>query len=637
MAQRLSVYFTRSSVLASMLLLLLGSGGAVFAVTSTQASHTECSDGLDNDHDGHEDYPEDDECDSLEDTLEGAHGGSATFVSVTDGKESVTAGSALMYVITLRQQRQTTRDIDVAFHLPAQAGLADASHGGSNVNGTIRWDNVSVNADGTTKLTVLVNLRHNIPEGTLLLARVTADGETDTDTTTIRGNTTAGNSLAKEFTVDLNDGESEAKPGDELRYTLRVRNTSDTFNETDVTVFLPALVGVEDVSHHGEVTSQKILWPDVPFERNEERIFTFTVNTIDRITTDYTIHMRARAGTVSDIDDTLLFRGNLQGALSVSLTDNATTVRRGDTLSYVITVRNNSRQDVTNGQVSASLPIYGDFVDALEGGKWDGNNIRWKGLHMPVGAVRTLHFSVGVRGDAPSGHELLASAWADGDKAYDATTVGAVSRRVNDVSDNGPVYDGHVNTPVRTDRDDDYRTPVYRTPVRHDDDVVVRDDDGKGDNVFFSKTASQSETVPGGRIVYTLTVRNTLNHTVSGLHVSDRFDSTLLSIVNQGGGRYVNAGGLAWDVPALRPGETWQVRYTLLVSKSAPQGMTLHNIATISGDEIRDLSLSRRVTVHSSGVIRTLPKTGGANDALFVLAALPMGLGGLLLQRRFKA
>jgi uncharacterized repeat protein (TIGR01451 family) len=630
MLSRFGQWIAQNIMLMSMAVLVLSGGiGALVAIQPGFANHSECSDGLDNDRDTRIDYPQDDQCESLDDDAEGVSL-SGLFVSVTDSRDTVSPGASVIYTISLRQQRDDIRNVDVSLHLPAQANFASANEGGAIRDGIVRWSRVTVDRNNTAYLTVHANLLPNIPEGTLLVARVLTEGIESSDTTTVRG--VPMPSLTRQFAVSIDDGQELARPGDVLHYIVRVKNLSDVSNVTNLTIPLPSIVGFLNASAGSEILSDKIIWKKAHFSPGEEQTFSFTVRVAPHLYKFASVHMRATAGSVSSVDDTLLISGSIQSSLSASITDGRNTAERGEILTYTVIIRNLSDRLVTDAYVGASLPIYGEFVSATEGGKWDGLGVHWAKLQVAARGERRLTYQVRVRSDAPANAVLRASATLQDSTVDDETTViGNVSVR-DRTPVRLPVRDG-IYPPVPHDEyGNDYDYDY------NDNDHYIDDRDGKGEDkgeVLFRKRASAAETVPGGKVTYTLTVKNVLNHPIYDTVISDRFDPSLLSFVSsQDLVERGAAGSIRFYVPTLQPGETWKATYVLSVNKNAPKGLSLSNIATISGPDLRDLTLTSRVTVGSMGVVRSMPKTGASMDLLFLLITMPLGLLAGALQRK---
>ncbi len=568
-----------TSLVAAFLLL-----GTMFAaLTLTDPSHvsayrTQCSDGLDNDNDGRTDYPEDNDCENLDDDFEG-YSNTGLFVSVTDGKEEVAPGGSLVYRITLKQQRDTHRDVNIDLHFPVQVDLVSATDGGRIMTGgRIHWDNVTVFKDSVRVLTVNANVRTDAPQDQLIIARVIADGEQATDTTRVEGE----RELQGKFSLFLTDNQTYSLPGNTLYYTLKVKNGTDSARTTDVKAILGTEANYITSSAGSEFqTSNNILWRNITFGPREERTFTFAAHVSERLPENYSLRTRAIAGQASTVDETLITKGIPSKSLSVSLSDGRTNAARGDLLTYKVNIQNRSSVLATDESITATLPINSEFVSATEGGVWDGNVIHWQHIQVAPNGIRNLSYTVRVRSDAVTGTELMANVQVNGGTSVDYTVVGGASSF------------GNTYNPGEITR-------------------------GRND-LLFTKVASTDEAVPGGTVRYTLTVRNILSEPMTDAVVSDRFDTSLLSLGDMGDAQILGGGRLQWNVPALQPGDAWQTSYTLQVSPRAPRGQMLTNIATITGSNIGSLSLTQRVRTVRTGVFTGMPQTGAAMDIFFTL------------------
>ncbi len=584
---------TVASVVGSFFLLsLLLTSGFSLTTEQTKAIHTECSDGLDNDGDRKSDYPQDDDCESLDDDYEGiSHTGN--FITLTDGKEEVQQSGALVYVITLKQQRETSRNVNVDFHIPFQGNIVSASDGGSVTDHDVRWTNVSVYKNATRTLQVHVNVRPDAPLGQYLVARVRSNGDEVTDTTLV---TEVKQKSTIDYSVSVSDGEEFVQPGEELTYTVRVRNTGEEMMTSDVRLNLPSSIYFISASDGGVQQSYTVVWPQMVFEPGTTRILSAKVQVDPRAHNRISILARANVGGASDTDHTTINIGVPKKMITATITDNRETAKVGETVTYNIYVKNNHNSLVaTNVAVDAGLPRFGQFASATDGGYFDGTNVRWVIVQLAPGENRLLQFSAKIRPDAEEGATLVASAVADGANGVIVRDTTTVSR---------------------------YGSSVKQQPL-------------------FRKTADRGEVFPGGSIRYTLTVHNTLNHPISNATITDRFDSEYLSleslddassVISQDGGQMV------FRVPTLAVGEVWRTSYILRVSNNLPAGLSLSNIATIQGDDIREVSLNERVTtVQAEVMMRDVPRTGFGLDAFITLALLSLGVVSTHAQRKKMA
>jgi len=544
-----------------------------FAATyeRTYAIHSECSDGIDNDGNGLIDYPQDTGCFTPDDDYEGPHL-TGNFVSVTDHRDTVRPNDSVVYLINLKQQRDNYRDMNVLLHLPFQANIVSASDGGEVSPGYVRWTNVSVNKNVTRTLQVNVNISPDAQPGQYLLAEAKVPGMTATDTTLVQESVQP---QANHYFLSLTDNHEYALPGENLTYTVRVRNDGSQTTVSDLHLALPYETYFISASNNGVRDSYNVTWRSVSLEPGETKTFTAAAQVDYRTTNKMIIRSRAYIGPVSDLDQTVILIGLPYNAITTSITDNRTSAQVGDILTYTVIVKNNSSVPGINVALDASLPHYGEFVSATEGGYWDGKNVRWLGLQVQPNGTRTLQYSVRVRSDTPQGAVMLASVSADG-------VNGATARDTTGIGTNV----------------------------------------AEANQVIFRKTSNSQEAVPGGTIRYTLYVRNTLDRSISDATILDRFENTYLTLESVENQQYVlssSDGRIEWQVPQLSPGESWQTSYVLAVSKDAPNGMELENIATLRGADLGDISLSQRVRTNKAGVLKEFPTTGVEMDWILAL------------------
>ncbi len=547
---------------------LLGSAFTVLfslQTPDTFAVRSQCSDGLDNDNNGKTDYPQDPQCDNIDDDYEGISS-NGNFITITDDKDTVSPGGNLVYRITLRQQRETSRNVNVLVNVPHQASIISASDGGSIGTDTVRWTNVSVYKNDTRVLTINVNIKSDAVPGQYMVVRALVDGTEATDTTLVENYVPP---QGERFRISVTDNKEYILPGENDTYTVKVKNIADVTQTTDVNLALPIEAYYVSASDGGVRNSYNVVWKNVVLAPNEEKSFNATFQ-VDPVTKDKRIlRAKAYAGTVNAFDQTVVRIGLPYNSITSSITDNRSSASVGQILTYTVKVANKSGTLGTDVSVDAALPMYGEFVSADEGGSWDGSNVRWLILQIAPNDTRTLTYKVRVRSDAPDGAELLGSVSADGVTAKDFTT--------------------------------------------------VVDGSSVSSNVLFRKTADRQEAVPGGSIRYTLFVRNTLDHAITDAVILDRFDAQYLSLESSENPRDLasqSGNQMTWSVPVLQPGESWQTSYVLSVAKNAPNAMELNNVATIRGTDLRGLSLTETVTANTSGVLRDFPSTGVGMDAI---------------------
>ncbi len=591
----LSLHRSTASKAASTLALILmlsASFTGLFALTSefSDASFSQCSDGIDNDNDGRVDYPQDDDCQNLDDDYEGI-GLSGNFITVTDGHEKVQPGQALVYVITLKQQRETSRNVNITLNLPHQSNIVSASDAGTFQGDTVRWTNVSVYKNVTRTITVNVNVSPDAKSGQYLVARALSEGAEATDTSLIEEYVAQA---ADQFRVSITDGKDFILPNTKLTYTTRVRNMSSQTMTSDVRVAMPYASNFISGSENAIRDSYNVTWRKVSFAPGEEKVFTFTTLVDHDAVNHMLIRARAYVGTVSAVDQTIVSIGQPYNAITTTISDGRNTAEIGQVLTYTVKVTNSSDQVGTHVAISASLPTFAEFVSATEGGTTDGNNVRWLITQIAAHDTRTFKYSVRVRSDAPLDSILSAGVVADG-------------------------ANGHMTR-------DQTKVVLQSTEIGEVEPTIV-----------FRKSADRSEAVPGGKVRYTLFIRNTLDRVISDATILDRFDNRYLSFESAEQTQFLienTEGRMIWKVPVLKPGESWQVSYMLSVAANAPTGLPLDNVATLRGSDVSDISLTERVSTNTSGVMGDFPATGAGTEAAMAMLLAVGALAATGVQRK---
>ncbi len=603
-------------LLSAGLLAASGIANGLLVVTNVSADRPQCADGIDNDNDGKYDYPEDHDCQDLDDTYESPES-QALFVSVTDGKDKVTAGDTLIYVIRLRQQRTEQRDVDVVMYLPSQANVVGIEpYGRQTDSGRIEWDNITVQKDRVTVMTVQAQVKPKSRTDQLVVARVVAENVAATDTTMVKGILDAS-AQANSFRVQISDQKEYVRPGDVLNYVITATNDLDEFRTATVRSIVPGQTYIEDAPQEAYEDGQSVTWKDIEFAPHETKTFAFSVRVQQRTHDNVGIYARVNVAAASDTDRTTVRRGNPPNTFSTAITDNRTTVEPGQFLTYSVHIRNHSEYPAIDPPISASVSTYADFVSADQGGYWDGNNVRWEGLEVAPKAVRTLSYVIRVRPDAPTDGQIIGGVKVDGVEGVDDTDRTEILSQSDEEEQGARPFSSHFI-------------------VGGSDSLVSGNDENlTRDGLLIRQVSDRDETVPGGRVRFQVVVTNTTGRVIEdGAKVSVRYDATAMEYIRSDDAARVLEGILQWELPRLEPGATWKTSYTLGVRGSTPHGSRTVNTAMISGGFLDDGS-DGRVSSTRISVIRDLPETGAPLDmiAISLTSLAGMATGGTMLGR----
>lgn len=284
------------------LLFLSGIGSALLRIPLGNASHTDCTDLIDNDADLHVDYPQDSGCANAEDESET---GDVPFVTtaVTDGKTEIGPGNSVSYAITLAQNRAPFIDVPVQFDLPAGVDFLGASDNGFFRDGVVSWNGVTVFRENSRRLMVFGSVRHGLSEGTELLAKVTSGTVSSVDFTHVRGLPVPGET--SRFSLVLSDGLREVQPGETIRYRLDVRRGHYSSETADVVFQLPSFTTLLNASVGASVDRGTITWPHMSFSPWQSRVFAVTLRVDRAVPEGYALRARAHVGPVRVSDQTV--------------------------------------------------------------------------------------------------------------------------------------------------------------------------------------------------------------------------------------------------------------------------------------------------------------------------------------------
>jgi uncharacterized repeat protein (TIGR01451 family) len=563
-------------------------------ISMVDASHSQCSDSIDNDGDGRVDYPSDIQCANSDDNDESTGTPDIT-LSVTDGRTVAYPGDSVTYNVTVRNN-SAARTLDVRLSLPAEANLINPGQGGQVDGKTVVWRAVYMDT-GTTRFSVDVQLSPNVKGGVQLSATADVGGTRASDLTQLIDKVITLSTIK----MTLTDGKENVRAGDDITYTATVTNVGDGPRTFDLRMNVPSQTVLVSTDGSPIVRDENVIWTNQYLDRGETKRYKMTLHVSeDRLPPFARLYVRASTNfeTVTDVN---LVQSTLQhfAQISVSVDDGLQSAAPGDLVTYTIHLNNRHGSLEHSLDVANAIPLFSEFVSATEGGRWNGENVRWENVTVSPNSTRSLQLTVRVRSDATIGQQLRDSVYVNGYSASDTTMVAGTARK----GSNGNTSGGTRST-TRSERSD----------------------------AALQIFADRSEVVPGDTITYTIVVRNTKSQTVQSVRVESVLPTDVR--VTDTGGSTVKGNTLHWTIGSLGAGDIWRAQYSVRVDRSAKHGRMLATRVSIEGSDVSSLSLGQRTQRIDVGVVGSMPRTGAALDAIFASITGALATVPTVLQRR---
>lgn len=245
---------------------------------------------------------------------------------------------------------------------------------------------------------------------------------------------------------------------------------------------------------------------------------------------------------------------------SITISDGRSSADPDETLTYVITVRNDGQQ-ISNATVTATLSDEVNIRDMSNNGFRSGRFITWSNQSFSQYESRTYTVTATVQDDADGTLESTAQ-----------------------------IFDR----------------------IARDTTVVGDDDNGDDSELSVRKTANTQEVFPGGMVEYTITVENTGDATIRDIRIEDRLPSGI-SVIDDGDADTHSNSKLTWEISSLAKNKDKTFRYRLTVPSYATPGTILKNDVRVRSDaDNNDIDEKESVTITIIGN-QTLPQTGSQN------------------------
>lgn len=395
------------------------------------------------------------------------------------------------------------------------------------------------------------------------------------------------------FTVTVTDGRQTIHAGGTLIYAITVGLQGNDQKTLDVTFDVPDYATIISPSNGGELRSGKVIWSNLTMSPNTSMTLNVQVTLLPNVKDGTVLTASAIADGVRSTDSTTIGTQSIpQKSFSASITDGRKTISPTQDVTYTATVKNTTGKDEV-ADVHMSLSHFVTIEDIDPDAYVNNDSITWYNVEFPAGTSKTFVVEGRVDRFAAEYYLMTTKLQVGGTTVSDRTSV---QTNIDDLIGN------------------------------NQEDSSVR----------FSVTPDASEILPGGRIRYTVSVRNADTQSIDGLKATIKFDPSVSMLVNAGKAEKVNASTIRWNVPKLSAGETWRTTFELALVDGLPLGTLIPLVSTLQGSSIKEITLKNRVSVTSVALIGDMPATGFPMDTFATFALLPFALLATAVQRKVR-
>ena len=474
------------------------------------------------------------------------------------------------------------------------AGLLNASFGipssGNYDSATKVWNGLSL-ATGTSVTITLTGTIDPTSTGSITNTVSVSPLSGISETNSANNSTADVNTLSPQvdLSVTQTDGKTSILPGTTNTYTITVTNNGpSTLNSFTMTDVIPAglLGAVFGTPSSGSYNSNSGVWSGLNFREGNTVTITLIGTVSPAVTGSITnvVSVSAPIGVTetnsannssTDVDSL-----GTQVDLSVTQTDNKTSVVPGTLNTYTITVTNNGQSTVSSLTMTDVIPA--ELLNPLFGtpssGTYNNSTGLWNGLNLAPG------------------------------KSIRITLRGTVS----------PTATGSITNTVSVSPADGYVDSNSTNNLSSDVDTLTPKVD-----LQVTQTDNKTSVVPGTNNTYTITVTNNGPSTVSSFTMTDVIPAQLLNAVfgTPSSGTYNNITGV-WSGLSLGTGNSVTITLggtiapaatgsiTNTVSVAAPNGVTDTKLSNNNASDINLLTPQADLVVtQTDGKTSVVPGT----------------------------
>tara|TARA_Y100000310_G_scaffold342151_1_gene444006 strand:- start:470 stop:2179 length:1710 start_codon:yes stop_codon:yes gene_type:complete len=357
-------------------------------------------------------------------------------LSVSDGKAYAEPNERLVYRIVVDNTNGPGRSYRLRTDLSVFLNYVAATGSPRVDKSIVEWTSLQIDPDEIQEYYLTAEVDRGAPNNANLQLKVSSGPSIARDTTGIFTGTPSS-----ALTASITDGLDSAVAKEYVAYTVTIRNTTNKLaTDVDANVALPSFMEFVSATEGGLWTGKNVHWTGLTVSPRGSR----SLNVTGRIRSDAKMGAQLRAtvnvkgNAASDttfVSNKRIMAGgdsallptpsaiSMRSPVLLRKVADRSEVRPGDTVSYTIYLRNNTKKPFNNITVQERLNDRYMQVTGSPNAKKEAGRLSWTVASLAPGKEWTTRYTARVSDYAPSGIAIknVASVSGDGIETFSLT------------------------------------------------------------------------------------------------------------------------------------------------------------------------------------------------------------------------
>lgn len=338
-------------------------------------------------------------------------------LSVTASDSKADTGDTVIYTIKVENEEDhDLHNVKISAYLDSDFDFISTTDDGDYDDDVIEWE-IDVDEDESETISLKLRVSGGADDNDKLDLRVRADDSQVRKTLTVdEGN--SNSSSDGDLRISITDSPSKVEAGDTVTYTIKLENRDNDDMHVDVKALLDQDMDFVSASNGGDEDDGEVEWDNLFIAEDDEEVITLKVRIDNSANDGDTVRFEVRSEGEYDAETTEVDDRNNSGSndVSIAISDSSDPANPGETVTYTITLKNNTNDD-DEFDVVAELDDDMTFLSASDGGDLDNHRVEWENFEIDDDDQEVIYLRVQINSRADEGDTLRVRVTAgDGDE-----------------------------------------------------------------------------------------------------------------------------------------------------------------------------------------------------------------------------